>query len=75
MNGTNRMEKKLDELRIKWAGINYEIVWEKLEMLDSWKNSEGESNVKEWMVENEESTLMEEGEDILDGLEMMTESG
>jgi hypothetical protein len=30
----------------------------------------------EWMVKNEETTMMEEGEDILDGLEsMLTEDG
>ena len=78
-NDTNRMEIKLDELRMKWAGSSYEIVLEKLDMLEIWKNPEVETNVKEalldWMLENEESTLMEEGEDILVGLEMMTESG
>ena len=76
---TSRMESKLDELRMKWAGSNYEVVLEKLEMMESWKNSEGDSSVKvaliEWMVENDESTLMEEGEDILDGLELMADSG
>ena len=73
------LEEILDELRMKWAGTSYEIVLEKLEMLDSWKGSEGESDIKnaiiEWMLENDVSTLMEEGEDILDGLELMTESG
>ena len=68
----------LDELRMKWAGTSYDIVLEKLEMLDSWKGSEGESDFRnaiiEWMLENDDSTLMEEGEDILDGLELMTES-
>ena len=45
-------------------------------MLESWKNDkEDKSGVKEslidWILENEVSTLVEEGEDILDGLEMM----
>ena len=78
-NGDKGLEEILDELRMKWAGTSYEIVLEKLEMLDSWKESEGELDVKnaiiEWMLENDDSTLMEEGEDILDGLELMTESG
>ena len=47
-------------------------------MLDSWKNSE-DNDVKnglvDWMFENDTSTLMEEGEDILDGLEMMAKAG
>ena len=48
-------------------------------MIESWRKSEVDSGVKlaliEWMVENDESTLMEEGEDILDGLELMADSG
>ena len=66
-------------MRSKWAGTDYEIVLEKLEMLESWNNSDVEPEVKEaiieWMVDNDDSTLMEEGEGILDGLELMAESG
>ena len=51
---------------MKWAGTGYEIVLEKLEMLESWKST-GDIEIKEgildWMIENEESTLMEEGEE------------
>ena len=63
---------------MKWAGSNYEIVLEKIEMLDSWntdKDMEIKNALLDWMQENSKSTMMEEGEDILDGLEMMTESG
>ena len=46
---------------MKWAGSEYEIVLEKLEMLESWKNEVEESEVKEaildWMIENKETTL------------------
>ena len=77
-NDSNRLESKIDKLRMKWAGTGYEIVLEKLEMLESWKST-GDIEIKEglldWMIENEESTLMEEGEDILDGLEMMANAG
>ena len=76
---TNRLEKRLDELSMKWAGTDYEIVLEKLEMLESWNKSEVEPAVKEaiieWMLDNEGSTLIDGGEDTLDGLELMTESG
>ena len=75
---SSRLEKRIDDLRMKWAGTGYEIVLEKLEMLDSWKNSEDndiKSGLVDWMFENDTSTLMEEGEDILDGLEMMAKAG
>ena len=47
-------------------------------MLKSWKeskNDEVKNDLLDWMLENDTSTLMEEGEDILDGLEMMAETG
>ena len=36
-DGTTKFESKLDNLRMKWAGSNYEIVLEKIEMMESWK--------------------------------------
>ena len=76
---SNRLESKIEKLRMKWAGSEYEIVLEKLEMLESWKTEEDAHGVKEemldWMISNKEVTLMEEGEDILDGLEVMEECG
>ena len=71
---------KRDRLRMKWARSDLEIVLEKLEMLQSWQDEgSGEENmVKEelldWMIENKVDTLVEEGEDILDGLEQMVEA-
>ena len=73
------LESKIDKLRMQWAVSEYQIVLEKLEMLDSWKNEVEETEVKEailgWMIDNKETTLTEEGEDILDGIEVMEECG
>ena len=47
-------------------------------MLD-WNKEEGGKDVKEalvdWLIENDESTMVEEGEDIVDGLETMELEG
>ena len=79
LNYTQRMEKKMDQLRMRWAGSDYEILLEKLEMLESWQEERDEDGVKEslldWMLTNKEVTQVEEGEDILDGVEIMMESG
>ena len=32
-----RLEMRLDELRMKWAGTDYEIVLEKVKVMASWK--------------------------------------
>ena len=73
-----RLETQLDQLRMKWTGSSYEIILEKLEMLKSWQE-EGNEEVKEaiieWMITNDVETLVEEGEDILDGLETMESLG
>ena len=75
-NYSDRLETKLDQLRMKWAGTGYEIIIEKLEMLESWQGDLEEGNeVKEsildWLATNDEDILVEEGEDILDRLEVM----
>ena len=36
-NYSDRLETKLDQLRMKWAKTGYEIIIEKLEMLESWQ--------------------------------------
>ena len=51
---------------------------EKIELMEGWKGEARyiKAALLEWMVENEETTMMEESEDILDGLEsMLTEEG
>ena len=69
-----RLESKMEKLRLKWAGGDYEVILDKLEMLEGWKATGGDE-VKEaladWMLENDLDTLVEEGEDILDGMELM----
>jgi hypothetical protein len=62
---------------MRWAGSDYEILLEKIEMIKSWQEEKDEGGVKESLIDwiNKEVTLVEEGEDILDGLEMMRESG
>ena len=87
-NETRRMEttgehsKGLEEnkqtLNERWKDGEYRIVLEKLDLTEGWK--EETMYIKEslvaWMAENEISTLIEESEDILDGLEtMLAEEG
>ena len=75
---SRRMETKHDKLRMKWAGTDYEIVTEKLEGMANWmeeENQEIKESLMDWMLDNDELTLVEEGEDILDGLEMMEKDG
>ena len=62
----------------RWKEGGYKIVLDKLELTDGW--TEDAKYIKEalieWMTENEVTTMVEEGEDILDGLEsMLTEEG
>ena len=73
-----RLETQMDQLRMKWTGSSYEIILEKLEMLKSWQeegNEEVKEAIVEWMITNDVETLVEEGEDILDGLETMESLG
>ena len=75
---SGRMETKLDKLRMKWSGTNYEIIAEKLEGMENWKkddNRDIKEAIVDWLLENNEEVLVEEGEDIIDGLEMMEISG
>ena len=70
-----RLEEKLDHMRMRWAGTDYEIVVEKLDMMTGSNVVVDKEKVLEsiLMIENDEVTLIEEGEDILDGLKMMEE--
>ena len=62
-------------MRMRWAATDYEIVVEKLEMMTGRVEGSDREGVLEsvlyWIIEHDEMTLVEEGEDILDGLEMM----
>ena len=62
----------------RWKGTEFEIVLKKVRLTESWpkESDEIKTEILNWIEENEEITLMEEGEDILDGLEtMLTEKG
>ena len=37
---SRRMENKMDKLRMKWSGTNYEIVMEKLDGMQEWQENE-----------------------------------
>ena len=52
------------------------MVLEKLKIMNGWQSEckNMRESIVEWLSENEETTLIEEGEDILDGLEMMVEN-
>jgi hypothetical protein len=57
-----KIEKK-QKKRMKWVGTDYEIVLEKLEMLESLKEADEVNEalvVVDWMLENEELSLVEE---------------
>ena len=65
-------------LENRWRDSEYKIVLEKMTLTKSWP--EESRNIMEslwsWMAENEIETKVEEGEDILNGLEtMLTEEG
>ena len=65
------MEELRSELDGRWKDSEYKLVIERMACMATWP--EESTNIKEslmgWMVENENLTLVEEGEDILDGLE------
>ena len=67
---------------IKWLKVKSyeipEIILEKLEEMASWmdeRNQEIKESLVDWFLEDDELTLVKEGEDILDGLEMMEKDG
>ena len=58
-------------LRNKWKETNYSLVMNKVDLMDGWPESNNslKGALLSWMVENKEEVLIEEGEDILDGIE------
>ena len=56
---------------MRWAGTDYEIVVEKLDMMtgrdEGMDREEVLESILDWMIENDEVTLIEEVEDILYG--------
>ena len=56
---------------MRWAGTDYEIVVEKLDMMtgrdEGMDREEVLESILDWMIENDEVTLIEEVEDIFYG--------
>ena len=52
------------------------MVLDKLKNVNLWHSDcdNMKESLKDWLVENDETTLIEEGEDILDGLELMMDN-
>ena len=71
------MEKQIKKLSNRWTGTEYEMVLEKVKKMEGWKEESWmvRDNLVEWLVNNKERRLVEEAEDILDGLEQMVEDG
>ena len=63
----------MESLTVRWSGTEYELVLEKLNNLNLWPKEccNMKESLKDLLIENDETTLIEEGEDILDGLELM----
>ena len=62
----------------RWSTTNYKLVLEEIDLMDG--SPDRYDSLKEvlisWMVDNKEDTLIEEGKDILDGMEtLLTEDG
>ena len=59
----------MESLTVRWSGTEYELVLEKLNNLNLWPKECGnmKESLKDLLIENDETTLIEEGEDILDG--------
>ena len=76
-DSSRRMDETMDSLKSRWKDTEYEMILAKLEITEKWpEGSQGiRKDVLEWIEENEMTTMVEEGEDILDGLESMLEEG
>ena len=70
---SRRMEIGIEHLTKKWRNSQLRLVIEKLNLMKGWCEEvwEVRSALLEWMLENDTEVLVDEGEDILDGLEMM----
>ena len=73
---SRRLDKQLEKLRVRWKETEYRIVLEALEQAREWPEEvhEVRDNLIEWMINNREMRLVEEAEDMLDGLECLAEA-
>ena len=72
-SNTCRMEKQITKLEKRWKQTDFEIVLEPINELKGMGNECKEviDILMEWMINNNECRLVEEAEDMLDGLEDM----
>ena len=72
-----RMEMGIVILAEKWRNSQLKLVIEKLKLMREWPEEAWEIRTAliEWMLENGSKVMVDEGEDILDGLEMMEKDG
>ena len=73
MEKTRGMESDLRSITNRWKDGKYSIVLEKMKLMEGWKQEAGflKDALVDWINENEIDTLIEEGEDIVDGIETM----
>ena len=71
---TRSLEDLEKVLKLRWSKSKYSLVLGKMTLTRSWpmESKNIKQSLWEWMAENEEMTLVEEAEDILDGLEAMS---
>ena len=67
------MEMGIVILAEKWRNSPLKLVIEKLKLMREWPEEAWEIRTAliEWMLENGSKVMVDEGEDILDGLEMI----
>ena len=65
----------LDELTRRWKNTEFNIILDRLGVVNNWPTEckDIKESFTSWLLENDEATLEEEGEDILDGLEVLRE--
>ena len=63
----------LDEMTSRWKNTEFSIVLDRLSVVNNWpaECKEIKESFTSWLMENDETTLVEEGEDILDGMEVL----
>ena len=71
------LEAQQDILEQRWKEGPYNLIVQKTKLMADWSDEaiEVKEAILDWLTENEVSTLVEEGEDILDGLESLNSRG
>ena len=73
-SSTRRMDNQILKLEKRWKKTEFEVVLGPISELRTLSEDckDVVDNIMEWMVNNNESRLVEEAEDMIDGLEEMT---